>query len=536
MMAITAILQLLFIGCLAYPDGAGACVTPAGNSYMSPNTAYDIRVTADVTEYSIGVPFTVTITNNGGGGLLHGFLLWAENQVGQRIGAFTPRVGIRTISCEPSAPQSTISHVQWYSTIEPSYTSMNPIVVTYTPRMFVPLNSFSLGLAYDQFVGAITFKGWGVTVGAIYDSLVPVTVTRGPDPTASPSPSPSPAPSPSTAPAIWDLQDMGFIHHVEMEYGLSVWWKALPGDGTIEMAVRGPVEGFVGVGFTDFKFAMVGADLVIGWADPDPNNPPAMNTYFAESHEYLRSDQSMQAFVVGAQSSDGTTTLIFTRTMDAGTNPIRNNRMTLIASGGSTTGIITKHTNRVNVAYVVDVNSGEVLEILNANNNRRIAHGVLCGVALTLILPFGAIVARFKSKLKKKFIPIHAGIQTLGLLLFTAGVILGYTCPIVQFRPGNWHAPLGTVIFICLYIQFFTAFLRPEPPEEGKPSTLRVIFNVLHRLFAACIFMMAIAQIVEGIILLNVPYWAYAIWAPFAGVMIILRLLVECVMIFYETR
>eukprot|EP00592_Proboscia_alata_P000453 CAMPEP_0194370940 /NCGR_PEP_ID=MMETSP0174-20130528/19281_1 /TAXON_ID=216777 /ORGANISM="Proboscia alata, Strain PI-D3" /LENGTH=373 /DNA_ID=CAMNT_0039148687 /DNA_START=186 /DNA_END=1307 /DNA_ORIENTATION=+ len=117
-----------------------------------------------------------------------------------------------------------------------------------------------------------------------------------------------------------------------------------------------------------------------------------------------------------------------------------------------------------------------------------IIHGSIMLVGWGLLLPTGAIVARFgKHRPNAWWFKLHRVIQPLGLTFALIGwiiALLNFTTLEGSFdgRLNYPHALLGMTTMCIGLIQPLNAIVRPHGPEEGKPkSTLRFVWEITHK-------------------------------------------------------
>jgi len=214
--------------------------------------------------------------------------------------------------------------------------------------------------------------------------------------------------------------------------------------------------------------------------------------------------------------------------------------MVLIAAYSSTI-VLQQHTCYVRSTAVINFAQGVGSTGGGINEDARIAHGVIMGVSFSVLLPLGIVIARFTKNIgpKTAWFYLHILCQTTTFIFIGAGCILGYT--MVGTTQGyrhwiTWHGPLGTVIWILVWIQYFSGWFRPDVKHKEKDNKLkkyvRIGWEWFHAWSGRIIFLMAAAQTVQGILTLYVPLWAFAIWAPIYAFWLIIGLILEILRIF----
>jgi hypothetical protein len=140
-----------------------------------------------------------------------------------------------------------------------------------------------------------------------------------------------------------------------------------------------------------------------------------------------------------------------------------------------------------------------------------LAHGLLMMIGWGLLLPAGAIIARFcKHRPNGLWFKLHRGIQIFGLLLTIIGWIIALTY-FDGFGGGEGfvsyeHGICGMVVMILGCLQPFNAFIRPHAPEDPAEdkTTLRTTWEVIHKGSGWFAVLLAIPTIALGS--LSLPY------------------------------
>ncbi|KAL6566000.1 hypothetical protein OROHE_005055 [Orobanche hederae] len=124
----------------------------------------------------------------------------------------------------------------------------------------------------------------------------------------------------------------------------------------------------------------------------------------------------------------------------------------------------------------------------------RTTHGTLALLAWGLILPLGAIIARYLKHNERLWYYLHVGFQFVGFLLGVAAVAVGLTLEnkLHAFIPA--HKGIGIFVFVLTILQVFAFITRPS-----TDSKYRKYWNWYHNwLGRICLFFAAV-NIVLGI-------------------------------------
>jgi len=145
--------------------------------------------------------------------------------------------------------------------------------------------------------------------------------------------------------------------------------------------------------------------------------------------------------------------------------------------------------------------------------NKKV-HGGLMGVGWGILLPFGAVIARYTKpvgpfnvwparadpKAWQVWFIIHFLFQHVGLVIVSVGI--GYA-KMIGTNTFKAHRALGGTIMALGYAQFISGWLRPHK-EPGSITFFRVVFEYVHKNLGRYAVIMAIAQIQMGMDILPV--------------------------------
>jgi len=317
-------------------------------------------------------------------------------------------------------------------------------------------------------------------------------------------------------------------YKLDLGRGMYFYWKMLnPGDKNLTFAIQAPTSGWVGIGFgRTEEYQMLGSDAFIGFISPTPAPPITILQGYILSTKALDTTGILANpdFIYNSASASlvkGITTLLITRPLDQGLNPITFNNVTqpyamiIAAYSNDNTGVKAKHVQRVEYGKYINLYTGQSVTSYRIPIPTRIAHGVCMGTAYAILFPCGLLVARYGRDAKGLWFKIHFFLQNYAFLVMLAGVIIGFTLPVIQYGSFTYHAILGTIIFGLTVIQVLIGYLRPHKKPDIEITIPRRIFEFVHHWLGRAILLAAIAQIVAGIMELEVSPIAYGIWLPF---------------------
>ncbi|XP_022770585.1 cytochrome b561 and DOMON domain-containing protein At3g61750-like [Durio zibethinus] len=150
---------------------------------------------------------------------------------------------------------------------------------------------------------------------------------------------------------------------------------------------------------------------------------------------------------------------------------------------------LTKHDDKTAVLF--DFSQASVL---NIDMSQKKNHGILGIIGWGLILPAGAIVARYLKHEDPLWYYLHAGIQFLGFIIGLAAVVLG----IQLYRSMNADIPahrgIGIFVLVLSILQIMAFFLRPN-----KDSKYRRYWNWYHHWFGRIALFFGSLNVILGI-------------------------------------
>ncbi|KAK4485010.1 hypothetical protein RD792_007618 [Penstemon davidsonii] len=139
---------------------------------------------------------------------------------------------------------------------------------------------------------------------------------------------------------------------------------------------------------------------------------------------------------------------------------------------------------------------------LNSRTKKRNIHGVLNAVSWGILLPIGAVVARYLRVFPSAdpaWFYLHASCQTsayiIGVAGWATGLRLGSQSPGVQFTA---HRVIGIILFCLATLQVSALLLRPK-----KDHKFRFYWNIYHQIIGYTVIVLSIVNIFKGFDILN---------------------------------
>lgn len=138
----------------------------------------------------------------------------------------------------------------------------------------------------------------------------------------------------------------------------------------------------------------------------------------------------------------------------------------------------------------------------NSKKRKRNVHGVLNTVAWGILLPLGALTARYLKVFKSAdpaWFYLHAFCQSsayiVGVAGWGTGLKLGSDSPGIKY---DKHRNIGIILFCLGTLQVFALLLRPK-----KDHKYRLYWNIYHHAMGYAVIALSIANIFEGFDILD---------------------------------
>ncbi|KAJ6426209.1 hypothetical protein OIU84_026733 [Salix udensis] len=138
----------------------------------------------------------------------------------------------------------------------------------------------------------------------------------------------------------------------------------------------------------------------------------------------------------------------------------------------------------------------------NDRIRKRNIHGVLNAVSWGILLPIGALIARYLKVFKSAdpaWFYLHVSCQSIAYIVGVAGwgtgLKLGSESASIQY---DAHRTIGIILFCLGTLQVFALLLRPKPDHK-----YRFYWNIYHHLVGYSVIILSIINIFKGFNILN---------------------------------
>ncbi|KAL2935672.1 hypothetical protein RDABS01_018790 [Bienertia sinuspersici] len=170
----------------------------------------------------------------------------------------------------------------------------------------------------------------------------------------------------------------------------------------------------------------------------------------------------------------------------------------------------------------LDYTTGRSQAIDSPYTGVRRTHGALNMIGWGILMPIGAIAARYFRQWDPIWFYSHTAIQIFSFLFGLVGFILGFVVKGLINARVTHHKNLGIVILILACLQVMALFIRPK-----KGSKPRKYWNLYHHNAGRIMIIFAVSNIFYGIQLgMEGPSW-YATYAVILAIMVVVAIVLE---------
>ncbi|PSS09581.1 Cytochrome b561 and DOMON domain-containing protein [Actinidia chinensis var. chinensis] len=285
---------------------------------------------------------------------------------------------------------------------------------------------------------------------------------------------------------VWNAQDY-ILRYAQA--GPNLWSFVLSAPNT---------NAYVAIGFSP-NGNMVGSSAVVGWVAEDGVAQIKQYSLTGQSPPQVLPDQGTLEILGNSSSVVSESSRLYVA-FQLSTDLPENRLLYAVGSAGvfptAPNFRLTEHSNKVSTTlnYV----TGQTQTQKSPYSNLRRSHGILNMLGWGILMPIGAIVARYFKQWDPIWFYSHISIQSLGFILGISGVICGFLLENKLSANVNKHKGLGTFILIlgCLQVMAFLA--RPE-----RGSKYRKYWNWYHYSVGRLLIFFAAVNVFYGIHLGN---------------------------------
>ncbi|EPS57719.1 hypothetical protein M569_17098, partial [Genlisea aurea] len=254
---------------------------------------------------------------------------------------------------------------------------------------------------------------------------------------------------------------------------------------------------YIGIGFSP-DGNMVGSDAVVGWVGSDGiGNVKAYYLGGQAPSSVTLLQSTNQGFQVGNSSvgSDSQGLHVAFQITAAGT-PSKNVIYAVGTTGTLPSGPnyqLSQHLDRINT--VLNYSTGQFQQSGgNSYSGLLQAHGLLNLLGWTILLPIGAVAARYFREWDPLWYYSHMAFQLSGFLLGVSGVISGFVLEDRLNASVGKHKAIGIIVLVIGILQATALLIRPE-----KGSKSRKYWNLFHQNGGRVLILLAVSNVFYGI-------------------------------------
>lgn len=252
--------------------------------------------------------------------------------------------------------------------------------------------------------------------------------------------------------------------------------------------------GWVGMGFSN-NGLMIGSSAMVGWMDSSSNGTIQLYYLGAKSTAAVQPDNTDSRLTVVSKSSrvhyqGSTIYLSFQLQFD---EPAKSKH--ILFAYGSATPVnyrLLQHADESSVVF--DFSTGTSSSASGSTDTLKRNHGALNIFAWGVLLPIGAIIARYCRQWDPAWFYLHIGFQVSGFIFGVAGVVLGVSLYNKLAAAVDAHRGIGIFILVLGIFQVLALLFRPD-----KDAKMRKYWNWGHQWIGRILLFLAAVNIVYGI-------------------------------------
>ncbi|CAL9158254.1 cytochrome b561 and DOMON domain-containing protein At5g47530-like [Musa acuminata AAA Group] len=307
--------------------------------------------------------------------------------------------------------------------------------------------------------------------------------------------------------------------------GASLHWTYHASNGTVDVAYRAlqSSSGWVAWAINPSGAGMIGANAFLAFPDSAAGAVTVWTTQLSTYSPTVQDQNlSFSVYSKAAEYSDGSYTIYATLEV-----PSNNTKVNVVwqASTQIENGVPNGHStlgDNVNSQSTLDLLSGHAASAAdNSKQHRMNIHGVLNAVSWGVMMPMGAIIARYLRVFQAAdpaWYYLHIACQISAYIIGVSGWGLGLklgseSVGVVHHK----HRMMGIALFCLATLQVFALLLRPD-----KKNKHRIYWNMYHHSVGYLVIILSVVNTFEGFeILLPAKKWKHAYIATIVLLLVI---------------
>lgn len=252
--------------------------------------------------------------------------------------------------------------------------------------------------------------------------------------------------------------------------------------------------GWVGMGFSNDGF-MIGSSAMVGWIDSNRNGTIQLYYLGGKSASLVKADntESRLAVVSSSERVHYLGSTIYLSFQVQFSEPVKAKH--ILFAHGSATPVnyqLSQHTDENSIVF--DFSTGASSSASASTDALKRNHGALNIFAWGVLVPIGAIIARYCRQWDPAWFYLHLGFQVSGFIFGLAGIVLGVTLYKKLAAAVHAHRGIGIFVLVLGIFQVLALLFRPD-----KDAKMRKYWNWGHHWLGRLLIFMAAVNIVYGI-------------------------------------
>ncbi|GJX22713.1 cytochrome b561 and DOMON domain-containing protein-like protein, partial [Tanacetum coccineum] len=280
---------------------------------------------------------------------------------------------------------------------------------------------------------------------------------------------------------------------------------------------------YVAIGFSP-NGGMVGSSAVVGWVVDDGS--ATMKRYYlgGKTPSQVIVDQGNLQILSNTSSIISYSSRVYLAFQLVSGLPSRQLVLAVGSSNNqppkSPSYRLTAHRNQITVAF--NYASGQGNEVSAPYSDLKRIHGILNAVGWGVLIPIGAMIARYLKHLGSFWFYAHSSIQLSGFIIGTSGIITGLILnDRIDINVAK-HKALGLIVVTLACLQIIAILIRPS-----KDSKMRKFWNWYHHNIGRLLIVLAAFNVFYGIHLANAGSEWNVTYGVFLGVIVTIALSLE---------
>ncbi|XP_071701410.1 cytochrome b561 and DOMON domain-containing protein At3g07570-like [Rutidosis leptorrhynchoides] len=311
--------------------------------------------------------------------------------------------------------------------------------------------------------------------------------------------------------SVWSSE--GFILRTT-QAGPSLWSFVLSAPNT---------NSYVAIGFSP-NGGMVGSTAIVGWIAGDSS--AIMKRYFlgGKTPSQVVVDQGNLQIMNTTSSIISFSSRIYMAFQLVADQPTQQLVFAVCSNNNhaptSPNFRLTAHRNQISIAF--DYASGQGNQVSSPYSSLKRTHGILNAVGWGVLLPIGAMIARYLKHLGSYWFYAHSSIQLSGFIIGLSGIISGLVLnDRIDINVAK-HKAIGLIVITLGCLQIIAVLIRPN-----MDSKVRKYWNWYHHNVGRVLILLAAFNVFYGVHLAHAGSEWNVTYGVFLGIIATIALSLE---------